>query len=457
MRPMNVIHIISDTFRRDNLRVFGGKGHAPFLDAFAEKCVVFDKAYVCSFPTVPIRGDLVTGQVSICRRGWEPLQRDVPVIADSLGESGVASMMIADTPHHLANGFFYNRGFTGWDWIRGQESDRLRTQQYDYDSAAAQRYREHTRVNPDRLPVGLEQHLRNTAFRQREEDTFVSTTMRRACQWLENNHTHESFHLVVDTFDPHEPWDAPYWYVRRFDPEDYEGPEPIYPPYGPNPMDERTTRRANALYRAEACLADTWIGHLLTKIENMGLLESTMVVFMADHGFLLGEHGLMAKNFDMYAEVAHIPLMIYHPEAAPRHTPALTSIIDIPATVLDLFGVDHTGPVEGHSLLPVVLDGEDRNREYAITHGAWVGGWSPDGGNPRGQVTDGEWALLLENEGPPNKLFHLVADPEQNHNRFESDTGEAHRLYGAFLDFIGQNGGTPEMVDAFRQRFPEEG
>ena len=69
---MNIIHIISDTFRRDNLDVYGGKGYCPALNAFAEKCIVFNKAYITSFPTVPIRGDLVTGEVGICRRGWEP-------------------------------------------------------------------------------------------------------------------------------------------------------------------------------------------------------------------------------------------------------------------------------------------------------------------------------------------------------------------------------------------------
>ena len=452
---MNVIHIISDTFRRDNLQIFGKKGHAPFLDAFAEKCVVFDRAYVCSFPTVPIRGELVTGQVGMCRRGWEPLKRDVPVIADSLSEASVVSMMIADTPHHLKEGFFYSRGFTGWDWVRGQESDQLYTQPYDYESEESLRYRAHTRTHPDQLPGGLSHHLKNVEFRQREEDTFVSRTMRTACDWLEKNYMHEDFYLVVDTFDPHEPWDPPEWYIQKFDAEDYDGPEPIYPPYGPNSMDERTTQRANALYRAEAYLVDTWIGHLLTKIENMGLLDSTMIIFMADHGFLLGEHGLMAKNFDMYEEVVHIPLLIYHPDATPRHTSALSSIIDIPATVLDVFGTEHSGPVEGNSLLPVILEGTDENHEYAITHGAWVGGWSPDGGNPRGQVTDGEWSLLLENQGLPNKLFHLPSDFEQNNNRFDSDGGEARRLYNAFLDFIGKNGGPPEMVEAFRQRFPE--
>ena len=320
---MNIIHIISDTFRRDNLAIYGGKGYTPSLNAFAEKCVVFDKAYVCGFPTVPIRGELVTGQVSICRRGWEPLKRDVPVIADALTKAGVVSMMIADTPHHINNGFFYNRGFTGWKWIRGQEGDHLETQPYDYESKKSLQYRTYTRTHPNRLPGGLGNHLKNISFRQTEADTFVAQTMQTACDWLERNHQHENFYLMVDTFDPHEPWDAPEWYLKRFDASDYDGPEPIYPPYGPNPMNARETERLNALYRAEASLVDNWIGQLLRKIDYMGLMENTMIIFMADHGFLLGEHGLLAKNLSMYEEVIHIPLMVYHPDAAPRRTEAI--------------------------------------------------------------------------------------------------------------------------------------
>ena len=450
---MNIIHIISDTFRRDNLDVYGGKGYCPALNAFAEKCIVFNRAYITSFPTVPIRGDLVTGEVGICRRGWEPLQRNVPVIANQLTTAGVVSMMIADTPHHLNNGFLYNRGFTGWNWIRGQESDVLETHPYDFDTEKVQRYRKHTRPSPENLPAGLKNHLKNSDFRQNEGDTFVAQTMKTACDWLERNYQHENFYLMVDTFDPHEPWDVPDWYIRRFDPDDYDGPEPIYPTYGPNKMDERTTQRLNALYRAEACLVDNWIGHLIRKIDYMGLMENTMIIFMADHGFLLGEHGLIAKNLTMYEEVIHIPLLIYHPDATPRRTDALASIIDIPATVVDFFGAERGKQVEGNNLLQIILGDTDKGSEYAVSHGAWGGGWSPDGGSPHGSITDGTWSLLLEHKGAPNKLFHLPSDPEQHKNRFESDNDEARRLYQAFLDYLGQHGGPDEMVQQFKNRW----
>ena len=178
-----------------------------------------------------------------------------------------------------------------------------------------------------------------------------------------------------------------------------------------------------------------------------------MIIFMADHGFLLGEHGLIAKNLTMYEEVIHIPLLIYHPDATPRRTDALASIIDIPATVVDVFGAERRRQVEGNTLLPIILGDTEKGSEYAVSHGAWGGGWSPDGGSPHGSITDGTWSLLLEHKGAPNKLFHLPSDPEQNKNRFESDNDEARRLYQAFLDYLGQHGGPDEMVQQFRNRW----
>ena len=77
------------------------------------------------------------------------------------------------------------------------------------------------------------------------------------------------------------------------------------------------------------------------------------------------------------------------------------------------------------------------------------------GGSPHGSITDGTWSLLLENQGGPKSLFHLPSDPEQEQNRFESDTGEARRLYQAFLEFLAQHGAPEAMVAEFQSRWPE--
>ncbi len=83
-----------------------------------------------------------------------------------------------------------------------------------------------------RNPEAVKKYLRIVSLRQSESDYFVAQTMSEAAKWLERNYRQEKFFLYVDTFDPHEPWDPPRWYVDRYDPE-YRGEEIIYPVYGP--------------------------------------------------------------------------------------------------------------------------------------------------------------------------------------------------------------------------------
>lgn len=448
---MNIILIISDTFRRDNLTCYAPDTvvRTPNLDAFAEKAVIFDKVYTGSYPTVPQRGDILTGQVGFTRRGWEPLDRQTPVLADMLNDAGYVTQMFSDTPHHINKALYYERGFQGWEWIRGQESDALVTERFDFDTIEKQRI--HTRPHPDRMPAGLYNHTKNIQFRRHESDTFVAQTMARAAQWLDRNYDQEKFFLYVDTFDPHEPWDAPEWYLRMYDDSDYDGPEPVYPPYGPNPLDERTTQRARALYNAEATLVDTWVSRIFEKLTVMDRWKDTMVIFTTDHGFLLGEHGLIAKNFDMYEEIVHIPLLVYHPEIQGGwHCPALANVVDISSTILEVSGAQSAETVEGMSLVPAMRKDVVTLRDFAVTHTGVAGGW-PVGGSPHATVTDGEWSMLIDYKELPKKLYHLTEDPAQDDNKWDTCPQEASRLFEGFLTYLRTHGAAEGMVGHYTE------
>jgi arylsulfatase A-like enzyme len=138
-----------------------------------------------------------------------------------LKKVGYTSMLIADTPHILKDGFNYDRGFDGWVWIRGQENDKFRTAPKDVKLPC----------NPAKLR-SVEttiQHLRNNIFR--EEDWIPAKTAIEAIHWLKENYMNKPFLLYVDFFDPHEPWDPPRWFIDALDPS-YSGEEAIYPVYG---------------------------------------------------------------------------------------------------------------------------------------------------------------------------------------------------------------------------------
>ena len=198
-------------------------------------------------------------------------------------------MIIADTYHLFRDCHNFDRGFDGWWWIRGQEHDRYMTNPTD-DPEERQRI-----FDP--------QYLQNISLRRFEEDYFVAQTMRSAIKWLELNYNkHEKFFLHIDTFDPHEPWDPPVWYANMYDPEWKGGDVPgvayvrgVKRPAA-SELTEEQLKHLRALYAGEVTLVDRWVGMLLQKIEDLGLLENTAVIFTSDHGTYLGEHNYVGKN-----------------------------------------------------------------------------------------------------------------------------------------------------------------
>jgi len=347
---MNIILIVSDTFRRDHLGCYGNRWiSTPNLDKFAKESIIFDQAYAASFPTVPNRMDIMTGRFSFVQYEWQPLPRDEVVLSEILGEAGYVTTLIADTPHILEDGYNFDRGFAGWKWIRGQEAERYMTDPIEVKLPCA--------PNKLRNPEGVKKYLRNVSLRQSEADYFVARTMIEAAKWLERNYKQERFFLYVDTFDPHEPWDPPRWYVDRYDPN-YEGEEVIYPVYGPaDYLTREELRHMRALYAGEVTMVDRWIGMLLRKIEDLGLFDNTAVVFTTDHGFYLGEHNLTGKsiitsefhaNAPLYEEVAHIPLLIRLPGQSKRgvHCSALVQPPDLTATIIELAGAEDPGSLQ---------------------------------------------------------------------------------------------------------------
>jgi len=469
---MNIILIVSDTFRRDHLGCYGNKWiSTPNLDKFAKESIIFDQAYAASFPTVPNRMDIMTGRFSFVQYEWQPLPRDEVVLSEILGEAGYVTMLIADTPHILEDGYNFDRGFTGWKWIRGQEAERYMTDPIEVKLPCAP----HKLRNPE----GVKKYLRNVSLRQSEADYFVARTMIEAAKWLERNYKQEKFFLYVDTFDPHEPWDPPRWYVDRYDPN-YEGEEVIYPVYGPaDYLTKEELRHMRALYAGEVTMVDRWIGMLLRKVEDLGLFDNTAVIFTTDHGFYLGEHNLTGKsiitsefhaNAPLYEEVTHIPLLIRLPGQTKRgvHCSALVQPPDLTATIIELAGVEDPGTLQGRSILPLLKGERCRWRDIAITSPTLIHGRA---GATRPTITDGEYSFIYVGFSPSepeekhktravdgilrglkslgkveNELYHLPSDPQQRHNIFSERKDVAKRLHSRFVEFLREVGISEERL-----------
>ncbi|MGD9710852.1 MAG: sulfatase-like hydrolase/transferase [Thermomicrobiales bacterium] len=200
---MNVVVIMSDTFRRDHIAAYGDPppwnrpGHesepfidTPNLDKLASESAVFDRFYLSSYPTVPCRSDLFTGTFGFPHRGWQPLEPGDVILSEVVAANGYVPVMIFDTPMLVADSYNYSRGFAAWDFIRGQHSDR-----WDVDPVVLPLPASARKLKS--VPA-TQRYLRNTRFRGSEADWMCAKTATTAIDWLERNRSRDNFVLWVD-------------------------------------------------------------------------------------------------------------------------------------------------------------------------------------------------------------------------------------------------------------------
>lgn len=484
---MNVILIVTDTMRRDCVGCYdrpawGGQfstgvsaPRTPHLTAFAQDAVVFDRAYLASFPTVLARHDILTGRYTWTYKDWSPLDADTVTLQETLNDAGVFTGLVADTPYPFSPGFNYQRGFQTWDVIRGQD-DGWKGEPADPPLPAD--------AHKLRDPEGsLKQYLRNVHRRQWEEEYFPARTMREAARWLETNHRRSPFFLYVDTFDPHEPWDPPAHYVDLYDPG-YTGQRVIHPAYGHcDYLSDAELRHCRALYCAEVTMVDRWFGYLLDRVRSLDLLRDTAIIVVGDHGFYFGEHGYIGKSIitdeyqqplPLYPEVARVPLMMMAPGAPRQRVESLVQTIDLMPTICDALGVAIPSSVQAPSLWPLVQQRPGAagrpfaiaspvvshpglqvphpatrssiyDHEWLLVYGSRADRHAADEANALTKMVDSRVRRVHTIESGPFEpmLFHLPSDPGCGVNVLAQHPQVASRLHADYVAFL-ESAGVPE-------------
>ncbi len=352
---LNLIVIIADTWRADHLGCYGAdRVKTPYLDAFARKSVLFTNANTEGLPTIPSRRVYHTGKSVLPESKWRPLSGDDVTFAEVLKKHGFTTSFVVDTYHHFKPGYNFHRGFDSWEWIRGQETDRWRSGPRDQVDPKKHMPGHLWNARYDR---NMRQYLMNTQDRQSEDDYFCARSCRAATNWLEQNAGNRPFMLWIDMFDPHEPWDAPARFQKMYR-DEYPYERYLFG-YGVRNADIRPDDLPviRDLYAADVTFSDYCIGRLLKSIEDMGLMDDTIIVFSTDHGTHLGEEGCVQKTPALLNGcVTSIPLIIKHPakEYAGRRIPGLVSAVDFMPTFLALLGVDDYENVDGDNMWKLV-------------------------------------------------------------------------------------------------------
>lgn len=463
-RP-HVIVIVSDTFRPDHI---AANGHpyvrTPELDAWLDRCITFENAMVSSFPTIPTRTDWFTGRFSHPRHGWQALSPEAITLHDVLGEHDYVTQLLTDTAHMLRHNFW--RGFRSFHILRGHEGDQPMTRLNDPIGSVVSDRRK-TRVETGNVgiwPTLTDLHA-HVNFRLRyEEESHSAKLGRVVTQWVEDNYRSERpFMLWADFFDVHEPWFPPRYLLDLYHPG-YDGEPMPHPNYdSADAYDDDELMNLQARYAAQCTLLSKSVGTVFRLLDDTGLLENTIVVFMSDHGIYLGERGRTGKSlinpesfdaFPFHRELANICWSMYIPPSLGIKTlPAGTRLKqvvqppDLMPTLLELCGIepDDEMDMEGASLVPLLTgQSETPPRDVSVT--TWHMNLEMPCRMPT--VTDGQWTLLLHEppDAEPPKLYHVERDPKQEHDVFGEHTDEAIRLHALMLDWLKAHGSSDDAL-----------
>ena len=347
---MKAILVFFDSLARNFLPPYGNDWvRAPNFGRLAEESVTFDKCFVGSMPCIPARRELHTGRYNFLHRSWGPLEPFDDSMPQMLAQNEVYTHLVSDHYHYWEDGgSTYHNRYSSWEIARGQEGDKWKGEVADP-------------VVPQHAGSASRQDWINRGYMPREEDTSQAHTFAQGLEFIEKNHDQDNWFLHIETFDPHPPYFAPQVY-RDLYAHEYDGPHFDWPRYAPVGEDEspEMVEHMRYEYAALVSMCDHSLGRILSAMDEHDLWKDTLLIVTTDHGFLLGERGWWAfVKPPFYNEVAVKPFMMWDPRCGRKgeRNGQVVQMSDVPATLLEYFGLDLPPDMEGRPLRETIRTG----------------------------------------------------------------------------------------------------
>jgi arylsulfatase A-like enzyme len=375
--PPNVFVYLVDTLRRDHVGCYGySRPITPRLDAFRRDAILYAGALAPTSWTRPSVGSLMTGlppRVHGAIRGDDALAPGARTLAQILGGAGYHTAAVVANGHVSAT-FGFSRGFDHF---------------VETDATAA------TDVN------------------------------RKAFHWLDEMVRAAPLFLYAHVIEPHDPYDPPPIFRRRFAPHvRTPGAGSVEQLAGltaaPGPVSPTLRGELVDLYDAEIAAADDAFGAFLDALRERGLYDDALVVFCADHGEELEDHGRWLHGATLYEEVLQVPLLVKLPRGRLGGTvrEGLVQHVDLFTSILAEAGAGEADPERDVFASPLA-GGTERCLYYSLDaepHHA-------------GAIRCGRWKLIREegNEAQTH-LYDLRDDPSESRDRADAEPERARLL-----------------------------
>jgi len=396
-RP-NILWFCADQQRFDTIGVLGNPHvSTPALDALVERGVAFTRAYAQSPICTPSRASFLTGYypsaVHVNRNGNEVFPDRPRLVPRQLADAGYDCGLVGKL--HLASAHRRvetrtDDGYRYWKWSHAPRDDW--PEGHDYADWVRERGGDLGELT--RSFDGVPAELHQTTWAAERAMAFINEP--RDGPWM----------LSINVYDPHPPFNPPAAYRSLFraenmpdplfrpsdletqarlaaldfqssarDPSDLDIHDPVLPvtqepgyrpgARGPGPRDAWTLK---AWYYAMIKLIDDQFARIVACLDERGELDDTLIIYTADHGESLGDHGLIEKGCRFYEGLVHVPLIMSWPGRFRRglRASALVELQDQAPTLLEIAGLTPPASMPGRSLLPILTGHAppDKHRDF---------------------------------------------------------------------------------------------
>ena len=396
--PPNILFIIADDHRFDAIRALGNaEVITPNLDRLVSQGTTLTHTYIMGSTSdavcMPSRGMLLTGRSLF--RIEAPHLGDYPLWPERLRQAGYTTYGVGKWHNEPPS---YARSFSGGDKIFfGGMSDHDKVPIWAFDPSGAY---------PPAAPSLGEKF---------SSDLFSDA----AVNFLHNHPNDRPFCLYLAFTAPHDPRTPPAEYAELYDPDKITLPENflLEHPFDNGEMrvrDEKLAawprtpaeiRQHIADYYGMITHLDAQIGRVLAALQKTGQADNTLVVYTADHGLAVGQHGLLGKQ-NLYDHSIRVPLIVKGPGIPQNERrDGLCYLYDLYPTLCELTGVPIPDTVEGQSLMPLITGRQPAHRDTIFSAYQQV----------QRMVRDRSYKLIeyFVDDNRRSQLFDLSDDPNE--------------------------------------------
>ncbi len=444
----NILWLCTDQQRYDTIRALGNSlVNTPNIDRLISEGVTFTRAYCQSPVCTPSRASFLTGRyprTTRCRQNGQAMPPDEQLISKILADNGytcglAGKLHLASCSDHKVETRI-DDGYSTFHWSHHPQPDWPENAYTQWLASKGKTWEElYTGPGTDYLKEGIPTEYHQTTWCAEMTIDFIQEN--KGKPWM----------FSFNCFAPHHPFDPPKEFLEKYNPD-----EMPLPKYREGELDNKPTfqqldhewahntpgyfhvtgmrdqdkREVTAAYLAMCEHIDQQVGRIIDALDESGQRDNTIVIFMSDHGEMLGDHGIYLKGPHFYEEALRVPLTIRWPgHFKPDHrVEGLVELTDLAPTLLECAGIDVPNRMQGRSLREHLNGDANPSHFRDFVFSEYYNSWTHEDGYGTMLRTETE-KIVVYHGTKDGELYDLENDPDEFENLWDSPNHQELKLH----------------------------